>query len=230
MKIDIWSDFVCPFCYIGKRHLEEALGDREDVEVVFHSFELDPNGAIKHDEDIHQLIATKYGISYEQSKANNDSIGQTAAAAGLTYDFDNMKNTNSFTIHRLAQFAKEVGKGNEFVEAGMHAYFTDGAFLNDEETLVAIATSVGLDEKRTREIIHSQEYLAPVRVDETKAMELGIQGVPFFLINDQYAVSGAQPVSAFENILAQVDAKNATSQQTLVTEDGANCKDDSCTI
>lgn len=227
MKIDIWSDFVCPFCYIGKRHLETALAGREDVEVVFHSFELDPHAAVQHDEDIHQLIATKYGISYEQSKANNENIRQTAAAAGLTYDFDAMKNTNSFTIHRIAQYAKEVGKGNEFVEAGMHAYFTEGAFLNDEETLVNIARSVGLDETKVREIIHSNEYLAPVRVDETKAMELGIQGVPFFLINDQYAVSGAQPVEVFQNVLAQIDQQS--QPQTAPITDNV-CTDDSCSI
>lgn len=200
MKIDIWSDFVCPFCYIGKRHLEAALGDEKDVEIIFHSFELDPNTAIHHDEDIHQLIATKYGISYDQSKANNAHIQQMAANVGLDYDFDNMQSTNSFTIHRLAQFAKEQGLGNEFVEAGMHAYFTEAAFLNDEETLVAIAKKVGLDEARTREIIHSTEYTAPVRVDETKAMELGIQSVPFFLIDDQYALSGAnqlKPLNPF---------------------------------
>ncbi|WP_413489163.1 DsbA family protein [Carnobacterium divergens] len=228
MKIDIWSDFVCPFCYIGKRHLEAALGNEKEVEIIFHSFELDPNTAIHHNEDIHQLIATKYGISYDQSKANNAHIQQMAANVGLDYDFDNMKATNSFTMHRLAQFAKEQGLGNEFVEAGMYAYFTEAAFLNDEETLVAIAKKVGLDEARTREIIHSTEYTAPVRVDETKAMELGIQSVPFFLIDDQYALSGAQPIETFKSVLAQIKEKSATSAPIASTD--ANCEGDSCTI
>lgn len=226
MKIDIWSDFACPFCYIGQRHLETALKDREDVEIVFHSFELDPQAKMHYDEDIHQLLANKYGMTYEQAKANNDNITQMAAATGLDYDFDNMKLTNTFTAHRLAQYAKEQGKGNEFVETGMDAYFTKGAFLNDEETLVNIGTSVGLPEEDLRRIINSQEYLAPVRVDQTKAMELGIQSVPFFLIDEQYAVSGAQPVSVFENVLNQVESKKTTTKPT----DGPNCEDGSCTI
>ncbi|MBP1043980.1 DsbA family oxidoreductase [Vagococcus sp. BWB3-3] len=223
MKIDIWSDFACPFCYIGKRHLETALNGREDVEVVFHSFELDPQAATHYEEDIHQLIANKYGISYEQSKANNDQVKQMAAATGLTYDFDAMQPTNTFTAHRLAQFAKDQGKGNEFVEAGMAAYFAKGAFLNDEETLVTIGTSVGLDESELRRIINSTDYLAPVRVDQTKAMELGIQSVPFFLIDDQYAISGAQPVATFENVLKQVPTVRQPSK-------GLNCEDGSCSI
>lgn len=226
MKIDIWSDFACPFCYIGKRHLETALNGREDVEVVFHSFELDPQAATHYDEDIHQLIATKYGISYEQSKANNEQVVQMAKAAGLTYDFDHMQPTNTFTAHRLAQYAKEQGRGNEFVEAGMDAYFAKGAFLNDEDTLVEIGTQVGLAEADLRRIIQSQDYLAPVRVDQTKAMELGIQSVPFFLIDDQYAISGAQPVATFENVLAQIDTQSTTTQPS----DGPNCDDGSCSI
>lgn len=226
MKIDIWSDFACPFCYIGKRHLETALAGRDDVEIIFHSFELDPQAATHYEEDIHQLIATKYGVSYEQSKANNDQIVQMAAATGLTYDFDAMQPTNTFTAHRLAQYAKEQGLGNEFVEAVLEAYFAKGAFLNDEETLVAIGTSVGLNEVNLRRIINSQEYLAPVRVDQTKAMELGIQSVPFFLIDDQYAISGAQPVASFESILKQVDAQGTAAKPS----DGLNCDDGSCNI
>lgn len=226
MKIDIWSDFACPFCYIGKRHLEAALGDRQDVEIIFHSFELDPQTAIHHDVDIHQLIANKYGISYEESKANNEQITQMAAAVGLDYNFDIMQMTNTFNAHRLAQFAKTVGKGNEFVEATMEVYFRDGAFLNDEETLVAIGEKVGLNSEDVRRVFHSQEFLAPVRVDQTKAMELGIQSVPFFLIDDQYALSGAQPISVFENVLAQVTEQGQGTTPTSAP----NCDDGSCQI
>lgn len=226
MKIDIWSDFACPFCYIGKRHLETALAGHENVEIIFHSFELDPQAATHYTEDIHRLIANKYGVSYEQAKANNNQIVQMAAATGLTYDFDAMQPTNTFTAHRLAQYAKEQGKGNQFVEATLEAYFSKGAFLNDEETLVAIGTSVGLNEADLRRIITSQEYLAPVRVDQTKAVELGIQSVPFFLINDQYAISGAQPVATFESVLNQIDQEATTTQPT----NGPSCDDGSCHI
>lgn len=226
MKIDIWSDFACPFCYIGKRHLEKAIAGREDIEIEFHSFELDPNADVHTKDDIHQLIATKYGISYDESKANNQQVVQMAAAAGLNYDFDAMKHTNTFNAHRVAQFAKEQGKGNEFVEATLDAYFTKGAFLNDEETLVNLGTSVGLPEIDLRRIVNSEEYLAQVRVDETKAMELGIKSVPFFLIDQKYAVSGAQPVEVFENVLMQVTKENSETKLA----DGPNCEDGSCSI
>lgn len=226
MKIDIWSDYACPFCYIGKSHLETALKGREDVEIVFHSFELDPNAHTHYDEDIHQLVANKYGITYEQAKANNDQITQMAAATGLDYNFDIMKLTNTFTAHRLTKYAQEQGKGNQFVEATLAAYFTEGAFLSDEDTLVKIGTSVGLAEEDLRRIINSQEYLAPVRVDQTKAIELGIQSVPFFLFDEKYAVSGAQPVEVFENVLNQV-----SSEKPVVKEKQApNCDDGSCSI
>ena len=226
MKIDIWSDFACPFCYIGKRHLEQALDGREDVEIVFHSFELDPHAHVHYEEDIHQLLANKYNLTYEQAKANNNQVAQMAAATGLHYDFDKMQLTNTFTAHRLAQYAKEQGKGNEFVEATFDAYFTAGAFLNDEETLVAIGTSVGLPEADLRRIINSKEYLAPVRVDQTEAVELGIQSVPFFLINDQYAVSGAQPVEVFEQVLSQVQSKPVVAE----TGQAPSCEDGTCKI
>ena len=226
MKIDIWSDFACPFCYIGKRHLEKALEEYPEAEVVFHSFELDPHTAVHHEEDIHQLIANKYGISYEQSKANNDQITKMAAEAGLVYDFDRLKTTNTFTAHRLAQYAKEQGKGNEFVEAGMNAYFAEGAFLNDEDTLAAIAIAAGLDEAASRRVFRSQEYLAPVRVDETKAVELGITSVPFFLINEQYAISGAQPVEAFKSVLEQVASDSSPTPKPDAS--GPTCDDGTC--
>ncbi|EUJ33175.1 DSBA-like thioredoxin domain-containing protein [Listeria floridensis FSL S10-1187] len=226
MKIEIWSDFACPFCYIGKKNLEQAMNGREDVEVEFRSFELDPNAPVETDKSIHELLAEKYGKTVEEAKQMNAQVGQMAELAGLHYDFDNMKSTNTFTAHRIAQYARSVGKENEFMELGMDAYFAKGAFLNDEETLVELAKKAGLDETKVREIIHSNEYLAQVRVDETKAMEYGINSVPFFLIDGKYAVSGAQPVESFVSVLERAGGTKAEIKATQ----GPGCEDGSCSI
>ncbi|WP_099224606.1 DsbA family oxidoreductase [Listeria costaricensis] len=225
MKIDVWSDFACPFCYIGKRNLEKAAAGREDIEIEFHSFELDQNAPKRYDEDIHQLIANKYGKSYEEARAMNDQIGQMAELAGLHYDFDAIQATNTFTAHRLAQFAGTEGKKEALVERLFDAYFTKGAFLNDEETLVELAAEVGLDEEKAREVVRSDEYLAPVRIDETKAMELGINSVPFFLIDNKYALSGAQPVESFAAVL-----EKAGSGQIRQGKNASGCSDGECAL
>ncbi|MGY3777629.1 DsbA family oxidoreductase [Isobaculum melis] len=232
MKIEIWSDFACPFCYIGKHHLEQAIGSRTDIEVEFKSFELDPQTAIHHDENIHELIAKKYGMSYEQAYENNQRIIQMAAEAGLTFNFDQMKTTNTFNAHRLTQFAKTKGKGNEFAEAALHEYFSNGAFLNDETTLLSIATSVGLAEQEVLEVIRSETYDTEVRNDEEQARQLDITSVPFFLIDGKYAVSGAQPVTAFQSVLAQVDEKNQREKPIILNTDESvpHCDDDHCAI
>ncbi|WP_167629150.1 DsbA family oxidoreductase [Listeria valentina] len=228
MKIEVWSDFVCPFCYIGKKNLEKAIQKtgREDIDIVFRSFELDPDAPIQTDQSIHEAIAAKYGKSLDEAKQMNAQIGEMAEVAGLHYDFDRMKPANTFLVHRIAQYARTVGKELEFVEIGMDAYFTKGAFLNDEETLVELAGKAGLDETKVREIIHSKEYLAQVRVDETEAVEYGVTGVPFFLIDEKYAVSGAQPVESFVTVLERAGGTKAEIKETQ----GPGCEGGSCSI
>lgn len=207
VKIEVWSDFVCPFCYIGKRRLEQALEPfphREDVEIVFRSFELDPNAPNETPLTIHEIIANKYGISLEEAKRANADIGRQAEAVGLTFRFDTMKPTNTFDAHRLAQYANEKGRLQDVVERLFYAYFTESKRISDRNVLLAIAEAAGLDRTEAEEVLASGRYTQEVRRDEEEAAALGVRGVPFFVLNRKYAISGAQPVEVFRRALEKV--------------------------
>ncbi|MBB2482493.1 DsbA family oxidoreductase [Bacillus sp. APMAM] len=229
MRVEVWSDFVCPFCYIGKRHFEEALnqfGGKANVEIVFKSFELDPNAKVHYDEDMHQLLAAKYGMSVEQAKEMNANVAQRAAEVGLTYHFDTMKPTNTFDAHRLTHFAAQHGKMTEMAERLFKAYFTESKHIGEHETLTALAAEVGLNPEKAREMLNSDEFSYEVRTDEQEAGSLGIQGVPFFVINRKYAVSGAQPIGVFLNALQK--ASEEESSFTILNEDKNESNDPYC--
>lgn len=208
MKIEVWSDFVCPFCYVGKRRLEQALEQfthRDQVEVEFKSFELDPNAKPYSGQSIHELLASKYGTSVAQAKQMNESVGQQAADVGLNYDFDAMKHTNTFDAHRLAKYAATEGKEKEMTEILLHSYFEQGKLISDHEVLADLAESVGLDRQATLDVLKDEKKFAnDVRIDESLAQQIGVTGVPFFVINQKYAISGAQPTSTFLGALQQV--------------------------
>ncbi|MDQ0197905.1 DsbA family oxidoreductase [Neobacillus ginsengisoli] len=238
MKIEVWSDFVCPFCYIGKRRLEEALAQfpqKDQVEVEFKSFELDPNSPKNIDKSIHEVLAGKYGMSLEQAKQANQGVGQQAAGVGLTYHFDTMKPTNTFDAHRLAKFAKTRGKEAEVTEKLLYAYFTDSKHIGDHDTLADIAAAAGIDREETLKVLQDQNaYANDVRIDESIAQQYGISGVPYFVINQKYAISGAQPTATFSGALQQVWQEESASPvlQDLSTENAedASCADGSCAI
>lgn len=204
MKVEIWSDFVCPFCYIGKRRFEQAmqqLPNREDIEVIFRSFELDPQAEREMKIDVHDLLAAKYGMTREQAKAANENVANQAKAVGLTYHFDTVIPTNSFDAHRLTHFAAKYGKMNEMAERLFKAYFTDSKHIGNRETLSELAAEVGLDKEEAAAVLVGNEYSDAVRADEDEGHRLGIRGVPFFVINRKYAVSGAQPSEVFLEVL-----------------------------
>ncbi|WP_077324299.1 DsbA family oxidoreductase [Virgibacillus siamensis] len=207
MKIEVWSDFVCPFCYIGKRRLEKALNEfayKEDVTVEYKSYELDPNAEINPGKNIHELLASKYGMTVEKAKNSNESLGKQAAELGLTYNFDSMQHTNTFDAHRLAKFAGENGKGKEMTERLLKAYFTDSELISDHQTLVQLAGESGLDTAKVEEMLKLDDFALHVRADEEQARQIGVQGVPFFVFNEKYAVSGAQPPEVFSEVLEKV--------------------------
>lgn len=213
MKIEIWSDFVCPFCYIGKRRLEIALNQfeyKDEIELIFRSFELDPNSKKKFDGNIHEMIAKKYGISVEQAKASNDQIVAQAKALALNYNFDDLMPTNTFDAHRLSHYAKTEGKANALSERILKACFVDALNISDHETLARLAGEVGLDVEKALKVLESDQYGEEVRRDEENASRLRISGVPYFVFNDKYSVSGAQPPEVFLEVLEKVKKEEAS--------------------
>ncbi|WP_035177500.1 DsbA family oxidoreductase [Alkalihalobacterium bogoriense] len=210
MIVEIWSDFACPFCYIGKRRFEQAvalLEDRDEVEVIHRSFELDPNAPIDIDLDIYDMLSNKYGMSREEAKKTNASLAQQANVEGLDLHFDSMKLTNTFNAHRLVQLAKQHNKMNEMVERIFKAYFTDSLHIGKQETLLDLATDVGLNRQEVKSLLNSNQFENIVRGDEQEASQFGIRGVPYFVINRKYAVSGAQTVDVFLNALKKAVAE-----------------------
>lgn len=215
IKIDVWSDIACPWCFIGKRNLEKGLAvasaddDAPQVEVVFHSFELSPDTPVDFDGSSTDFLATHKGISREQAQQMHERVTGIAAEAGLTYHMDDVKHTNTVRAHELLHFAKENGRQHELAELLMSAYFTEGRHLGREDELVALATDAGLDADAAREALRSRRYLDAVRADQAQAQAYGITGVPFFVIDGTYGVSGAQPAEAFTQIVRQVWGERA---------------------
>lgn len=237
MKIEVWSDFVCPFCYIGKRRLEEAINQfpqREQIEVEFKSFELDPNAPKNSGMSIHEALASKYGMSIEQAKEANVGVGQQAATVGLTFNFEQMKPTNTFDAHRLAKYAKTVGKEKEITEKLLYGYFTESKNLSDHETLADIAESVGISRDAALEVLQDETaYSHDVRIEEEVARQYRITGVPYFIINQKYAISGAQPLETFQGALQKVweEESNTPMFEELSSDSNdTTCTDDGCRI
>lgn len=231
MKIEIWSDILCPFCYIGKRRLEQALEQfpaEDKVEIIYRSFELNPDAPKSYSEDIHAIIAKKYGISYAQSKANNDKITEQAATLGLDFQMDTMKSGNSFDAHRLIHFAGTKGKMAEMKEQLLHAYFTESKNVSEHQVLIEAATTIGLNREEVLTILDSDIFTAEVRRDEMEAQQLQINSVPFFVFDRKYAISGAQPLEAFMEVLESVT--NDSPFVVTGDTDGGTCTDESCEL
>ncbi|MEF2965990.1 DsbA family oxidoreductase [Paenibacillus sp. M1] len=206
MKVEIWSDYACPFCYIGKRRFEKALEQlpfKEEIEVVFRSFELDPSSPKEVKSSMHEILAAKYGMSIEEAKAANERVSEQAAGEGLVYRFDTMIPTNTFDAHRITRYAEKQGKAAEMTERLFKAYFTDSLHIGDPDTLIFLAQGVGLDGEEIRSMLASDAFGEEVRQDEQFAAELGIRSVPFFVLDRKYAISGAQPLEVFQNGLQQ---------------------------
>lgn len=215
MKIEVWSDFACPFCYLGKRRLELALEEydkKDNVEVSFRSFELDPEAKKQYDVSIHELIANKYGISVEEAKASNSQIISQAKEVGLQYNFDDIIPTNTFDAHRLTQYAKSEGKGKEITERIFKAYFEESLNLSDHEILARLAEEIGLSKEEAMEVLASDKFTEEVRQDQKAAARYAVRGVPYFLIDDKYAISGAQPTETFLQVLRKLDTESKTEK------------------
>lgn len=207
MKIEIWSDIVCPWCYIGKRRFESALATfphRDDVEVVYRSFELDPSAEKKSGVSSTDMLAKKYRISRERAEAMNARVSALAAQEELDYHLESARHANTFDAHRLIHFAASHGRQIEMKERLMRAYFTESADVGDTDTLVRLAAEVGLNTGEAREALQRGAFADDVRADERRAQMLGISGVPYFVIDEKYGISGAQPTEVFAQALQAI--------------------------
>jgi predicted DsbA family dithiol-disulfide isomerase len=231
MEVDIFSDVVCPWCAIGKRRFEAALerfDHQEEVDVHWRAFELDPSAPASSDVDVATHLAEKYGMSRAQAIASQERLADLAAAEGLEFHFERTKRANTFDAHRLLHYAREVGLQDALKEHLFHAYFTDGEEIADYPTLVRLARDVGLDADKTAEVLESGWYAAEVRADEADARRLGVTGVPFFVIDRRYGISGAQSP---EKILQVLDEAWAKAHPLVVSSElGERCEDGSCPI
>lgn len=206
MKIDIWSDFACPFCYIGKRNLESALKefDSQDVvELVFHSYQLDPDAKKGGQINPVDELAKKYGTSRERAQEMIDRVVNMAKDVGLNYNYDKLISTNTLDAHRLSHYAKKENKDRELVEELFKAHFIEGLDIGDLEVLAELGARVELDREEIKSILKSEEYYSEVDLDKYTASQYQIRSVPFFIFNNRYAVSGAQPVEAFLETLTK---------------------------
>ena len=234
MKVEIWSDIVCPFCYVGKRRFEQALATfphAETVEVVWRSFELTPDYQPVPGRTVYESLAEKKGIPVAQAKEMSDYMATVAQEVGLRYDFDRAVPTNTFLGHQLIHFAAHHGRQGEAKERLLAAYYLEGQNLNEIDTLVKLATELGLDAADARTALLAGTYAEAVRHDEYQAQQINVRGVPFFVFEDKYAVSGAQPAELFSEVLAKVwEEAQPAKPLPVMLADGAACGPDGCAV
>lgn len=232
MKVEIWSDVGCPFCYIGKREFEKGLegfAAKGHVEVEWKSFELDPQAARRSPDDMYTMLAKKYGRTREQAKDMVAGVVERAKSVGLPYDMDRVVLANSFDAHRLVQLAKRKGLGDAAEERLFRAHFIEGTDIGDHGELQRMGEAVGLDGEEVAAMLAGDAFTQEVRADELEAQRIGIRGVPFFVIDRKYAVSGAQSAEHFRAALERAWSERP-APLIDATGDGAACTpEDGCT-
>jgi predicted DsbA family dithiol-disulfide isomerase len=231
MKVEIWSDVMCPFCYIGKRRFEDALqhfAHKDEIEVEWKSFQLNPNMKTDPSININQYLADVKGWNLDYAQQMNNHVTEMAAQVGLTYDFDKAVVANSFNAHRLSHLAKKHGLGEAAEEALFKAYFTEGKNIDDKAVLTELGTSIGLNAEDVEDTLDSNDFADAVRYDIAEAQQLGIQGVPFFVMNNKYGVSGAQAVPVFSETLEKSfgEWQQENSKPKLTIIEGESCTPD----
>lgn len=237
MKIEIWSDYVCPFCYIGKRKLENALegfSQKGQVDIEFKSYQLDPNTPPYNGQDFYEELSKKFGGGIEQAKQMSAGIVEQAKEVGLEFNFDTMKPTNTFDAHRLTKFARAQGKDAAVSEKLMYANFTESTDVGDIDVLTEIAVEAGLDKEEARAALEDKNaYADEVRADIEEARNFGITGVPYFIFNRKYALSGAQQQEMFVQALTKVfeEEQAVPAFESLTPDDGDGaCGPEGCEV
>jgi predicted DsbA family dithiol-disulfide isomerase len=229
MKVEIWSDVMCPFCYIGKRRFENALKQlpfNNEIEIEWKAFQLDPSIKKEPGKNINQYLAERKGFSVDKAKELNAHVTSMAAAEGLQYNFDKAVVANSFDAHRFANLAKKNGKGLEAEESLFKAYFTEGKDISDRDTLIQLGIDLGLDGAVVKQALESDAYTKDVQKDIAEAEALAVRGVPFFVIDRKYAVSGAQATETFVQALNQSYTEWKKENTQFTTIQGEVCSTD----
>ncbi|MFC3414594.1 DsbA family oxidoreductase [Algoriphagus hitonicola] len=232
MKIEIWSDVVCPFCYIGKRKLEKALEkfpQRDQVEIEWKSFQLNPDQQTNPNISTIEHLAQSKGWSLQQTRQISAQVSEMAKEQGLHFDYENAVVANTKNAHRLIHLAKSVGKGGEMKERLLKAYFTEGKNVDDSDTLVQLAEEVGLAGEKVKALLQSNQYEDAVDQDIYESRLIGVKGVPFFVLDRKFGISGAQPDEVFEQTLANAWTefeKNIPALDIASSENGESCEVD----
>jgi predicted DsbA family dithiol-disulfide isomerase len=233
MQVEIWSDVACPWCYIGKRRFEGALKQfkhRDQVEVIWRSYQLDPDAPRGTGQNVNEILEKKMHLSREKALALNDHVSALAAQEGLDYHMEKAQYDNSFDAHRLVHLAAAHGKQDAMEERLFKAYFTDGIAIGEKEALIQLADEIGLDAAEARATLESDAYAAEVQADIARADAFGIQGVPFFAIDETYGISGAQSADLFKSTMEEIWTKSHPLIQLGSTSPNAagQCTDESC--
>jgi predicted DsbA family dithiol-disulfide isomerase len=233
VKVEIWSDVLCPWCYIGKRRFETALAGfehRDDVEVIWRSFELDPSAPRVREGEPTARLAAKYGMPVEAALEAQRNLTEVAAGEGLDFHLATARAGNSFDAHRLIHLAADEGRQDEMKERLLSAYLVEGQPIGDRDTLATLAGEVGIGAERAAEVLDGDAYAGEVHADEAEAMEIGISGVPFFVIDRTFGVSGAQPAETLRQALARAWDKSHPLTMVPSSGEAGACDGDSCAL
>lgn len=235
MRVEIWSDIVCPWCAIGKARFEQALADvpyRDEVEVVWRSFELDPHAPARREGDYVAMLARKYGASHEQAQAMVDRMTETAAAEGLQFDFSIARPGNTFDAHRVLHLAQARDVQHEVAARFLRGYHSEGEAIGDHGTILRLAVDAGLDDAEVADVLSGDRYAEAVRAEEEQAVEFGCSGVPFFVLDRRFAIPGAQTPDIMREALDRAHAASAPLE--VVTSagpsDDPSCDDGACAV
>lgn len=238
MRVDIWSDVVCPFCYIGKKRLEKAAEQAGiELEVFWHSYELDPNAPARQEVSNTERLAVKYGRTVAEVEEMQRNIAAMAKQEGIEFNWQKANSGNTFNAHRLIHLAQSLGLGNEAKEALFYSYMTQGLAIGERETLEDVASRIGLNPVQVDDVLDSDEFAEFVKYDEEVANEqLKVQGVPFFVFDQRVALAGAQPVEVMKEVMEKAfssmkdESDLDAAPEVASSEDAAICTDDACDV
>jgi len=233
MKIELWSDFACPFCYIGKTKFENALKrfpHKDQIEVIYKAYQLNPNAPKVMNTDPITAFAKGHRMNNEKAKERFAMFVQAAKQVGLNYDYENIQMTNSYDAHRIAKWARKFNREHEVTARFMKAYFEEGKNIADHMTLVELVSELGLDTEEAKQVLNSKQFEDVVDAEINEGRQVGVRGVPFFVLNRKYGISGAQAEEYFYEVIEQLWSEEHPEIEIKQFAEGATCDDEGCSI